>query len=509
MTRLLTALMLLLPLSVWAAPVQVTLFPDSAQVEEVAKVTCESAEAGLWSCGLTLPGQADPATLRFGRLPGKAAIADLSWKTRRDPDQAALASLLARRDELRAEKDGISAELEGVRGRLAFWKAQTEPAQQTVAALRELAAELGQTLRADTAQAQALERKLAEVSAKLARVEEEIAAAAGRVRTVWDVSVLLSGAAVDELSYAYTLRDCGWTPLYRLEALPGQSRIDFSWQAKVWQRSGQNWRDVRLLLATMQPQVQAEPSDLPPWEIQPVQVYRKAMRAPAMMMEMAGGAADQMVAAAPAPPREIRRGTYAAWDMGQKTVPAGEERILEIERGAWQAAFTHLVRPSLDSKAFVQATAEFTAPKELPPGNAFFLLDGAMVDQRPFELSGREATLFFGTDPLLTCETTLKDKKTGEKGLFGSRQTFLRDWTLTVKNAAAHPVRVRIEEPRPLPRDERIKIEFKASPEPLKEDDPETLAWNATIPAGKESVISLNLKIDAPEDLNVDPGWRF
>ena len=68
---------------------------------------------------------------------------------------------------------------------------------------------------------------------------------------------------------------------------------------------------------------------------------------------------------------------------------------------------------------------------------------------------------------------------------------------------------MRVEEPRPLPRDERIKIELRASPEPLKEDKQDILAWNATIPAGGESVISLNLKIDAPEDLNVDPGWRW
>lgn len=508
MTRFLTALMLLFPLAAWAAPVQVTLFPDSAQVEEKAAVTCEAAEAGLSACLLTLPGQADPATLRFGRLPEKSAVADLTWKTRRDPDQAALAPLLARRDELRAERDKAAAELEGVRGRLAFWKAQTQPSQQTVAALRELAAELGQTLRAGTEQAQALERRLADLDGKIARVEEEIAAVAGTVRTVWEVRVLVAGPAPAELSWSYTLRDCGWAPLYRLEALPAQSRIDFSWQAKVWQRSGQNWRNVRLLLATMQPGIQAEPADLPPWEIRPMEVFRKAMAAPAMM-EMRAGAADEMAFSAAPAPQEIRRGTYAAWDMGEKSVPAGEERILEIERGAWPASFTHLVRPSLDAKAFVQARAEFTAPKELPPGNAFFLLDGAMVDQRQFSLSGREASLFFGTNPLLTCETTLKDKKTGEKGLFGSRQTFVRDWTLTVKNAAAHPVLVRIEEPRPLPRDERIKLEFKASPEPLKEDDPETLAWNATIPAGGESAVSLSLKIDAPEDLRIDPGWRW
>jgi hypothetical protein len=216
-----------------------------------------------------------------------------------------------------------------------------------------------------------------------------------------------------------------------------------------------------------------------------------------------------MLASAPPEPVQVRHSTYAAWDMGQKSVPAGETRIFEIEQGAWPASFVHLLRPSLDSKAFIQAFAEFSEPKELPPGMAFFFIDGAMVDQRQFSLSGRKATMFFGTDPLLTCTTTLNDKKTGEKGLFKQKQTFLRQWTMTVRNAADHPVQARIEEPRPLPRDERITIEFTAKPEPLTEDDPEILAWNSTIAPGKELAISLDLKISAPEDLSIDPGWRW
>lgn len=508
MSRILTAIMLLFPCWAWAAPTQVTLFPDSAQVEEVSAVTAEAGEAGLSACTLILPAQADPASLRFGRVAGSGTIADLSWKTRREQNHSAIEPLNQRLIALKAERGEVLSELEGVRGRMAFWKAQTLPSEKTVAALRELAGEMGKALREDSARAQSLEARLEELNAKIAWVEKEIADTAGQGRTVWEVRVLVAGPAPKELTYAYTLRDCGWAPLYRLEASPARGNIDFFWQAKVWQRSGQDWNGIRLHLATMQPEMQSEPSILPPWEIGPLQVFRKAMAAPAMM-EMRGGAADEMLASAPPEPVQVRHSTYAAWDMGQKSVPAGDTRIFEIEQSAWPAKFVHLLRPSLDSKAFLQATAEFTEPKELPPGMAFFFIDGAMVDQRQFSLSGREATMFFGTDPLVTCTTTLSDKKTGEKGLFKQKQTFLRQWTMTVRNAADRPAQVRIEEPRPLPRDERITIELTAKPEPLQEDNPEILAWNSTIAPGKELAIFLDLKITAPEDLSIDPGWRW
>ncbi len=505
MIRFLTILALLLPLNLWAAPRQVTLFPASAQVEDVSPVTVD-AKADAQSCVLILPGQADPTTLRFGSLPASSSITDVSWSSRRETNQAALAPLNARFKELSATRDAVAAELEAVRGRLAFWKAQTNPVEQSVAALRELAAELGSAVRQDTAQAQSLDQKLTELNADIAHVQEEIARVAGQERAVWDVRVLFAGPTPKELAYSYTLNDCGWTPLYRLDAQPAASSIDFSWQAKVWQRSGQNWAGVRLFLATMQPETQTIPSDLPPWEIGPVAVMpRKAMAAPAMMEMKA-----DMLAGAPAPePREIRRSTYAVWDMGQRALPAGETRTFEIERAAWPVAFTHLIRPALGPKAFVRAEARFEQAKELPAGTGMFLVDGAMLDQREFAFSGREGTFFFGVNPLLDCETTLLDKKTGEKGLFNQRQSFAWEWTLKVRNAASYPAAIRVEEPRPQIRDERITLKLNAEPKPEDDPNPELLAWNATVPGGGEGLFRVQIAVEAPDDLHIDPGWRW
>lgn len=508
MSRILTVILLLIPLASWAAPVQVTLFPSSAQVEERSPLTASQSEGGFAVARLVLPGQADPATLRFGRMPDKTAIADVSWAPRTENNQAALAPLTARLEALKESRDAVTAELEGVRGRLAFWKGQTTAMQQSVAALRELAEEVGGTIHTNTATRQKLEQQAAKLIADIATVEEEIARVAGQ-RTVWDVEILFSGAAPAELAYTYALSDCGWEPLYRLEALPAQGRLDFSWQAKVWQRSGQDWTGVHLHLATMPPASQAQPDDLAPWEIAPMHVYAKTMAAPAMMA-LRAETVDEASASAPLPqPQETRYSTYAAWDMGKRALPAGATRVFEIEHGAWEAEFVHLLRPSLDTKAYVQATVRFDQPRELPQGRAFFLIDGATVDQRDFTLSGREATLFFGTDPMLTCETTLKDKKTGDKGLFKQKQTFIREWTMTVRNASKVPARFRLEEPRPQVRDERIKLEISATPTPLVEERPDIMAWNGTVAPGGEQAVALKVQFEAPEDLRIDPGWRW
>lgn len=505
-------ILVLMPVTLWAAPTQVTLFPNSAQVLEVSAITAEKSPDGFSVARLTLPGQADPATLSFAKLSG-AVIADLTWTQRQEKNQAALTELNARLAELKAKRDALLADQESIQGRMNFWKAQTKPAEQSLAIMRELAAELAATLRADAAALSAVNTKVQEVDEQIAVVEKDIKEAAGVNRKVWSVDVLFSGDAPKELTYAYTMRDCGWLPLYRLEALPAQEKIKFSWQAKVWQRSGQGWNQVRLHLATMPPESQATPTPLPPWEIRLYEPRKRRAAASDMDMMVRESAPMMAMKSAAEPekfePEEVRYTTYAAWDMGKRSLPAGPNRIFEIEQADWPAKFLYLFRPSLDTSAFVQAKVEFPEARELPAGSAFFLIDGATVDHREFSFSGKKETFFFGTDPFLSSETVLKDKKTGEKGIFKQKQSYAKEWTMILKNASDRKIPFRLEEAKPLVRDERIKLELAATPEPMKEEKPEILAWEGSLAPGAEQKFDITLKFNAPDNLHLDPGWHW
>ncbi|NLY41798.1 MAG: DUF4139 domain-containing protein [Desulfovibrionales bacterium] len=501
----LTAL-LFMPMSLWAVPISVTLFPDSGQIEEHTTISAENAGQGLYQYTLVLPGQADPSTLRIQHLPDATVVNDMSWTWREEKNQAALAPLMARLQELEKEQDRVSAEAEGLRGRLAFWKAQSQPQQQSITALHELAAEMSTNVRADALALRGIERQYADLDAQRAAVQAEIDQAAGQLKAVWDVRVLFAGQAPKELTYAYVLHDCGWSPIYRLDARPEKNQIDFSWQARVWQRSGTDWTNARLFLATVQPEAQAIPADLPPWEIRPLtHMPRQALAAPAMLKAQP----DTVAESAPPAPQEIRRATYALWDLGQQSMAAGQTRILALRQETWPATFAHLVRPALSPQAFVQATTTFAEPQELPPGKGYFLMQGAMLDQREFSFAGTQATVYFGTNPLVTARSVTHTKQSGEKGFLASRRSYAWDWSVHVKNDASYPISLRVEEPRPLSRDERIKIDIKANPSPIADADPSLMVWNSTLATKAEQRINITVNFQAPDDLAISPGWRW
>lgn len=134
------------------------------------------------------------------------------------------------------------------------------------------------------------------------------------------------------------------------------------------------------------------------------------------------------------------------------------------------------------------------------------MLDGAILGKRRFAFAGKEGTFFFGEDPFVTAHLVLVSKKAGEKTFLENKQTCKWDWRIDVKNARTSPARIRIEEPSPQSRDERIKLSIQHDPPP-SEQNSATLIWSFDLPPGQKKSILTAISLTAPGDMNLDMGW--
>lgn len=298
--------------------------------------------------------------------------------------------------------------------------------------------------------------------------------------------------------------------MYRLEAKPRDKKINFTWEAEIWQSSGQDWNNVSINLATLKPPKATSPADLPPWIVKQRPMFRsEAVRKKTMKAEASDDREGYSVAAAEAPPvpRQIKQSTYSLWQIGRKNIPAGAQQKVKIQDELWPSEFTYLTRPSQNNQVFVRASVKLTEQKEVPSGNCVFAMDGAILGKREFSLFGNEAIVFFGTDPLITVKVQLLSKKSGEKTFLQDKQIHIWDWQIDVLNSRSSPVRVMVEEPNPQPRDERIVVSLKHDPEPAEKNF-SSVIWSLDIMAGQKKSIFTSVRIEAPKDMVLDLGGR-
>ena len=513
-TKMLTFLILfpfLFPAVARAVPRAVTLFPNSAQVTDVTRISPQTTGQGSFKAVVNLPAQALPDSLT-ARLDSNSPlkIEDQSWRQINRQDEGRIADLRRKLQQAKMERIGVVSAIQSLDAQLQFWQAQAKAKATTAEETVGLAAQIGKSVKKDMQEKLALDPELERLDKKIRELQEEMTRIAGQKETLWEVTLILSGSPMREadLTMTYTLNGCGWLPLYRLDARPREGRILFTWEAEIWQGSGSDWNQINTELATLQPHSALKPPDLPPWIIRPrpeVRLNKGRQKTDAMAAPVAGAAL--YAEAQDAEPREARQTTYAVWALGKKTIPAGSRQRLKIREEAWQANFVHLLRPSLTSQAFVRASVKLPEGSEAPSGAATFLIDGAVLGTRPLSFAGQEGTFSFGIDPLVTAQSVLLSRKSGEKGLIVDRQTQEWAWRLDIRNGGTSAIRVRLEEPLPQPRDERIKITFQLEPE-ANEKSPSEMIWWMEIPEGQKRSLFTTIRLEAPKEMDLDLGWR-
>lgn len=498
----------------WAVPREVTLFPASAQVLESAKLKVAS-EGNLKKALFTLPAQADPDSLvtRLNQA-GKFQIMDQTWRQILRQDDERIWEVRKKIETTKNERNAMQASIRALEAQIQFWQLQTKAKVKTITDAGNLAAAISKNIRKAYQDKLSQEPELEKLEKKINELQEELNRRVGKKDNIWEVTLLLSGAPPSgdvSITYTYALSGCGWSPLYRLEARPREKQVLFTWEAEIWQSSGQDWSQVAMNLATLQPTSSIAPKDLPPWIIQPRQpIVRKNARGKAAKAEALMASAeitDQVEEAPAAVPREVRQSTYAVWQLGKMTLPAGVRQRVKVQEEPWAAEFSYLVRPGLSSKAFVRAAIDFPEAREIPSGQAIFMLDGAILGKRPFAFAGKERILFFGEDPLVSAKVDLLSKQSGEKTFLADRQTYHWQWRTDIENRRNDAVRVRVEESLPQSRDTRIKLTVKNAPEPA-EQNASTWSWFMDVPAGQKKSILTTISLEAPKEMIIDLGWK-
>ena len=234
-------------------------------------------------------------------------------------------------------------------------------------------------------------------------------------------------------------------------------------------------------------------------------IYKSSRQSKSAVAALETAEADEAeVASAPV---ETINTTYSVWSLGRKTLTAGSRQRLKIKEETWPAQFLFLARPSLSPQAFLQAQIKLAKPVEIPSGQATFVIDGAIIGKRAFALAGTEADIYFGNSPFITVSSLTIADKSGAVNFLQNKQTRQWQWLIEAKNTSHTPIRLRIEEPVPEPRDERIKLTFKHQPEP-SEKDTTKFVWLLDVPAMQKKSIETGIELTAPKEMMLDFGWR-
>lgn len=513
----------------------VTVFPDAAQITRVLDVDLPAGASVVVVRGA--PMAADPTSFTAAGVgQGKIVIASVDARIAPDDARAGDSALEAKLRVLRGEREGWQASVDALTLKRAMIVRYSEaspeklsadsaplPVDQWAAAFDKIGEHLAKTgddLRAAQARLKGLDDEIKGLEAAGARTprktpQREVA-----------IAVDADTPTKARLTLDYRVTGAGWRPVYDARLATGaggaQPTLDLVRRAAIAQRTGEDWTDVALTVATARAMRGAAAPDVgseraaflePPVALRapaPAKALRSDSRNAAPQAAIAGGpaAAEAEADVAPAPVEHKTATLEAgAWSSsfiapGRVSAPSdGSTHTIHLSQRRYQPQLALKTAPALDPTAYLEAhlTNEEEAP--LLAGEVSIQRDGAYVGASRLATTapGEGFDLGFGADDRVRVTRAPVLRKENEPTWFGQTKTEAREFKTTVKNLHDFPVHVSVIDRAPFSENSAITVDLLGQTTPPIEKQV----------GDKRGVMRWALDLGPQEQKEIKLGWRM
>lgn len=354
-----------------------------------------------------------------------------------------------------------------------------------------------------------LRRALADLQAMIAAVEQ----GALRLETTLELAVD-APAGQAELELRYLVPNALWRPSYEAALSSGpEPRVVWRVQGMVWQRTGEDWRGVRVTLSTARP---SAGTALPPLPLDRLSVRPKT---PEERRTIQADFRDQLIQTT-----ELAAGQPEALpgvDDGGETrvlraaapvdLPSdGRPHRVHVSAFEAPARARWLCVPERETAVVRELSLENRAAEPLLAGPVVLVLDGAYVGvgDIPFVSPGERFALSFGSSDDVVVEHTRR-RSVEKRKLQSDLTWFVCETTLHHTGGAP----LDLEVVGRLPVSELEKVQVLRAPPPLTSpgaegpDEHGHVRWRVRLQPGGREVLSLAFRLDVGGGVQIPEPW--
>ena len=373
----------------------------------------------------------------------------------------------------------------------------------------------------------------AELALAAAAAELDGATSTGATPT-WDVHVDVVGrAGLAALEVEYFVQDAGWTAAYDLRAAADLETVELVYRAEVWQRTGEDWPEVPILLSTARPELGTRGPDpetiwVGLWDPSEVVAASADSARAEYRLKALGYLADELhedldagFAWAPTYAGAESEGLSVRFRLPRRETVASQEQptTLLVGRHTLDVDVEHLAAPSVSERVWLRGRAANTSPWVMLPGEASAYVGADFVGRTRLGTvhAGADFDLPLGSDAGLALVRTKVEDLAEGPAFLRSKATETETWRIELTNygaLGANPdgsVDVIVQEVLPRSTDERLRVTLGDVTPALSKDERWTedreeagiLTWVLRVPADGEAEVRWSREVAWPKDLEV------
>ncbi len=331
----------------------------------------------------------------------------------------------------------------------------------------------------------------------------ELSSVSDRHTLTVSVDLLAEEPGTADVEVQYLVSGAGWSPAYDVRIDPRANRGVVEQHAFVWQKSGEDWRNVSLVLSNVRSELRPVPPSISPYtltyqEVKKVNTSIAGKEDSATALTVGTGDGNDA-----GPDRAIAKNFEVP---GKQTVRDGmaRTRLFLAKKESTYRERLELVAAEYD-RVFRKGDLVNPFEWDLEGGPAAIYYEGDFLQQVNLDsvARGNAFGVNAGVDHDFQVSRYTNDK-VEKPGILDTKKHFLREVVLSVKNYGAKKKTVRVFEQVPISEIKEVAVSTKEkerAPASLKEDDahPGWRYWDLGLDSRHSQTISLNIDVAVPE----------
>lgn len=335
-----------------------------------------------------------------------------------------------------------------------------------------------------------------------------------------EVEVLTPGELTFDLSYIVSR--AGWQPMYDLRLLEDAEKpsLEVGYMAQITQRTGEEWKDVVLMLSTARPALTGILPELDPWYIRPgppprpASAHKAAAPTSAVVVAMAepeeesvGAAMEDAVEAEMVMAGVETSGAAVTYHVPMTvTIPAdGAPHKASVASIQLEPKLDYVTAPKLVEAVYRRAKVTNDSPYSLLPGQANLFAGDEYLGTTKLEFIAPqgEIELYLGADDRISVERELIRREVDKK-LIGNRRRRYYGYEIKLENLLPDEAKVSIHDQLPVSRHEDVKVKLEfADPEPDTLTELKLLTWEFSLAAKGKQEVRFDFSVEYPREMGL------
>lgn len=315
------------------------------------------------------------------------------------------------------------------------------------------------------------------------------------------------------LGVSYIVSDAGWVPSYDLRAESVKKPLEMVYKGKIYQKTGQDWKNVKLFVSTYRPSYNQDRPILSPLYVaeytahnpmMEVAEYKKTKETSAVNSYQMR--ADKVVSSQipVASVSDSQMNMIYELNYNQTILSQEKEQYVILDKKQVDATYKYHTVPKLNNQVFLMAFVRNWQNLNLISGEANIYFEDNYIGKSQITSNyvKDEFPISLGVDERITVKRIKLEDKMSQK-VMNSNKWNTESYQISIRNNTKENIELEILDQLPISENSKIQVKALETGGGSFDEKTGSILWNRNIGSGGSDKISFSYEVKYPKDMQI------